>query len=147
MKSYFFKVLLWIATTALIMLGLPWLAVTFSDNMSGMIVSIILFYAIDPLYVLVMGACAGQNLKGYWYLPLGCAGLFLLGIWLYISKDLSQFYSYAVVYLALGLVSMFISFFFKRGSAPSTDIKVQHFRFQACIYGIKRDGGSGNEYS
>ena len=56
MKSYFFKVLLWIATTALIMLGLPWLAVTFSDNMSGMIVNLILFYAIDPLYVIVMGA-------------------------------------------------------------------------------------------
>ena len=114
MKSYFFKVLLWLATTALIMLGLPWLAVTFSDNMSGMLVSLILFYAIDPLYVLVMGACAGQNLKGYWYLPLGCAGLYLLGIWLYLSKDLTQFYTYAIVYLALGLVSMFISFFFKK---------------------------------
>ena len=82
MKSYFFKVLLWIIAATMIMLGLPWLA--------------------------------KQDIKGYWYMPIGNAGLFLLGIWLYMSKDLTQFYSYAVVYLALGLVSMIISLFARK---------------------------------
>ena len=102
MKSYFFKVLLWIIAATMIMLGLPWLA------------KMILFYAIDPVFSIVMGACAGQDIKGYWYMPIGNAGLFLLGIWLYMSKDLTQFYSYAVVYLALGLVSMIISLFARK---------------------------------
>ena len=114
MKSYFFKVLLWIIAATMIMLGLPWLAKMFADSMGGMLVSMILFYAIDPVFSIVMGACAGQDIKGYWYMPIGNAGLFLLGIWLYMSKDLTQFYSYAVVYLALGLVSMIISLFARK---------------------------------
>ncbi len=121
MKSYFFKVLLWIIAATMIMLGLPWLAKLFADSMSGMLVSLILFYAIDPVFSIVMGACAGQDIKGYWYMPIGNAGLFLLGIWLYMSKDLTQFYSYAVVYLALGLVSMIISLFARKRIRTSTE--------------------------
>ena len=123
MKSYFFKVLLWIIAATMIMLGLPWLAKMFADSMSGMLVSMILFYAIDPVFSIVMGACAGQDIKGYWYMPIGNAGLFLLGIWLYMSKDLTQFYSYAVavVYLALGLVSMIISLFARKRIRTNTE--------------------------
>lgn len=121
MKSYFFKVLLWMLAAALIMLGLPFLSKMFADSMSGMLVSLILFYAIDPVFSIVMGACAGQDIKGYWYMPIGNAGLFLLGIWLYMSKDLTQFYSYAIVYLALGAVSMIISLFARKRIRTSTE--------------------------
>lgn len=102
------------AVAALIMLGLPWLSVTFADSMSGMLVSIILFFSINPVFSIIMGACAGQDIKGYWYMPAGNAGFFLLGIWLYISKDISPFYPHAIVYLALGIVSMIISLIVKK---------------------------------
>ena len=59
------KSIYWLAISAFIMLVLPWLVVTFVTNDAGMIATIILFFAVNPLYFIIMGAFAGKMLKHY----------------------------------------------------------------------------------
>ena len=46
------KILPWIITSAVIMLALPWLAVTFIKSDGGMAVSFLLFFAVNPFYAI-----------------------------------------------------------------------------------------------
>ena len=54
-------IILWLAVSALVMLALPWLSVTFVKSDAGMAVSFLLFFAVDPLYSVIIGACAGST--------------------------------------------------------------------------------------
>ena len=49
-------IILWLAVSALVMLALPWLSVTFVKSDAGMAVSFLLFFAVDPLYSVIIGA-------------------------------------------------------------------------------------------
>lgn len=96
-------------TSAIIMLLLPFLAVTFVQGDNGMAVCFILFYAINPMYALLVGISAGKNIKVNWQQPIICALLFLLGTWLFFTINEVAFLIYAGIYLLIGLVTMFIS--------------------------------------
>ena len=48
--------------TAVIMLVFPWLAVTFIKGDGGMATCFILFFAVNPIYVICSGAYAGKNI-------------------------------------------------------------------------------------
>ncbi len=47
--------ILWLIVSAVIMLVLPWLAVTFVKGDGGMAVCFLLFFAINPLYFVIIG--------------------------------------------------------------------------------------------
>lgn len=91
------------------MLLLPWMAVTFAKGYNGMAICFILFFAVNPMYSVVMGSFAGENSKQLWYLPVISTALFLLGAWIFFDMGETAFISYAIIYLALGVLSMFIS--------------------------------------
>ena len=57
------RVVLWLVVSAIIMLVLPWLAVTFVKGDAGMAVCFLLFYAINPIYSVIIGAVAGKDIK------------------------------------------------------------------------------------
>ena len=78
------NIILWLAVSAVIMLMLPWLAVTFVKGDTGMAVCLLLFYAVNPIYSVVIGAFAGKDVKHLWSLPIISAALFLIGTWIFL---------------------------------------------------------------
>lgn len=98
----------------MIMIVFPWLSVTFVKGDHGMAVCFILFYALNPLYVIVSSIYAGKDMKELWMLPLIIALLFLLGTWAYFDLGEMAFVFYAIVYFILGISCMLISRFVKK---------------------------------
>lgn len=97
------------AVSAIVMILLPWAAVTYVKSNAGMAVTLLLFFVIDPVYFIAVGVFAGRNMKELWSLPAIAAILFLLGAWLFFEMGESAFVIYAGVYLVIGMVSMFLS--------------------------------------
>lgn len=103
------KFLGWLAGSAAIMLLLPWVAVTFVNSNAGMAVTLLMFFAVNPIYSITLGAFAGKHVKVMWSLPIISALLFLLGSWIFFDLGESAFVIYAGVYLVIGIVSMLFS--------------------------------------
>ena len=57
------NIILWLAASVVVMLALPWLAVTFVKGDAGMAVCFLLFFAVNPLYSVIIGAFAGKDVK------------------------------------------------------------------------------------
>lgn len=108
------KLILWIIASAVIMLAFPWLAVTFIKGDGGMAVCFILFFALNPIYVICAGVYAGKDKKRLWALPILTALFFLAGTWLFFDMGEKAFVLYALVYLFLGVAAMLISMFIKK---------------------------------
>lgn len=107
------KILRWILWALVLMVGCPWLAVTFAGS-AGMAVCFILFYALNPAFALLCGLAAGKALKKLWCLTLITAGLFLLGAWIFFSPLDSVFLLYAAIYLGISLIAMTLRGLFRR---------------------------------
>lgn len=106
MKNNF---ILWFIVSMVIMLILPWLAISFVNGDEGMAVCFTLFFAINPIYSVVMGIFAGKDIKNLWEMPIISAVLFLLGSWIFFDMGERAFILYAGIYLILGVVTMFMS--------------------------------------
>ncbi len=100
--------ILWMAVSAVVMLVFPWLAVTFVKGDAGMAVCFLLFFAVNPLYSVIIGAFAGRDFRRLWSLPVISAVLFLVGTWIFFDMGETAFVLYAAVYLALGTAVMLI---------------------------------------
>lgn len=99
---------------ALVMLVLPWLAVTFVRGDAGMAACFVLFFAINPVFSIVLGAFSGRDPKSLWILPPASALLFLAGVWLLFDLGETAFLLYAAAYLILGLAAMLIAAWIQR---------------------------------
>ena len=111
------KLVFWILVSALVMLILPWLAVSFVKGDNGMAVCFILFYLGNPIYSLLAGVYAGKDRKDrkdLWIVPIITAVLFLAGAWSIFDKNETVFVLYALIYLLLGIAAMFVSGFKKK---------------------------------
>lgn len=108
------NIILWLAASAVVMLAFPWLAVTFVKGDAGMAVCFLLFYAVNPLYSVLIGAFAGKDVKHLWSFPIVSAALFLIGTWIFFDMGETAFILYAVAYLVLGIVAMLISMFIRK---------------------------------
>lgn len=97
------------ALTALVMLVLPWLAVTFAPGDAGMAICFLLFYAVDPVYAIAVGWSAGKALRRLWMVPIVTAALFLLGTWCFFDRGELLFVLYGLVYLLLGTGALLLS--------------------------------------
>ena len=88
------KLVFWILVSALVMLVLPWLAVSFVKGDNGMAVCFILFYLGNPIYLILAGVYAGKDRKELWIVPVITAVLFLVGVW--IIFDISYYIFYLI---------------------------------------------------
>lgn len=99
---------------AILMIGFPFLVVTFAKT-AGMAICFILFFAINPAFCIICGILAGRNLRRLWSLPLSSAALFLVGVWLFFAPGEIAFFVYFARYLIIGIAAMLISaLLFKR---------------------------------
>lgn len=85
------------------MILLPFLVVTFVKGDNGMAICFILFYAINPLFSIYLGYKADK-----WIYPVVNSLLFLVGTGIFFDIGEIAFVYYAMVYLILGLITMFI---------------------------------------
>ncbi|MEY8518329.1 hypothetical protein AALC25_15775 [Lachnospiraceae bacterium 29-84] len=108
------NIILWLAASAVVMLVFPWLAVTFVKGDAGMAVCFLLFFAVNPLYSVIIGAFAGKDVKHLWSFPVISAVLFLIGTWLFFDMGETAFILYAVVYLVIGIMAMLISMLIRK---------------------------------
>ena len=108
------NIILWLAVSAVVMLALPWIAVTFVKGDAGMAACFVLFFALNPLYSVILGVFAGKDVKHLWSLPVISAVLFLIGTWIFFDMGEMAFVLYAAVYLALGIVTMLISMIIRK---------------------------------
>lgn len=104
----------WLAASVLVMLALPWLAVTFVKGDAGMAACFLLFFAVNPVYSIAVGAFAGKNPAHLWSLPVLSAALFLFGTWLLFDMGETAFILYALCYLFSGLLVMLVTMFIRR---------------------------------
>ena len=107
------KIILWLITTAMIMIGLPILAVNYVPNDSGMLVSIVCFLIINPLWALSTGIKAGGYPSRLWILPIVLDLIFTAGISFMMTLD-SQIFFYLILYIVIAYLSMGASIFRKR---------------------------------
>ncbi len=108
------NIILSIAVSAMIMLALPWLAVTFVKGDGGMVACFALFFCVNPIYSMAIGIFAGKNSRRLWSLPVISAALFLIGTWIFFDMGETAFIFYGMVYLVLGIASMMISTFVRK---------------------------------
>ena len=108
------NIILWLAASAVVMLVFPWLEVTFVNGDAGMAVCFLLFFAVNPIYSVIIGAFAGKDIRHLWSLPFISAVLFLIGTWIFFDMGETAFILYTVVYLAIGIVAMLISMFIRK---------------------------------
>ena len=109
------KKILWgLAVSAFIMFALPWLAVTFVKGDGGMAACFLLFFAVNPLYSVIIGVFTGKNIRHLWSLPIISAMLFLIGTWIFFDMGETAFILYAAVYLILGIAAMLISMLIRK---------------------------------
>ena len=64
------KYIMWLILSIVVMILLPWAAVTFVQGDARMAACFLLFFAVNPLYSVVIGILAGRNLKEMWSLPV-----------------------------------------------------------------------------
>ncbi len=108
------NIIFWSVSSVAVMLALPWLAVTFVKGDAGMAACFLLFFAVNPVYSVIIGAYAGKDIRHLWNLPVISAALFLTGTWIFFDMGDTAFILYAAVYLALGIAAMLISMFIRK---------------------------------
>ena len=79
-----------------------------------MAICFVLFFALNPIYAICVGAAAGRDGRKLWALPVITALLFLIGTWLFFDWREKAFVLYALIYLFLGIAAMLISMFIKK---------------------------------
>lgn len=93
--------------TAVVMLVLPWLAVTYLPLSEGMAAMMFLFFVVDTICAVVVGAVAGSDVQRMKFLPLIFALLFIAGCWCFLDFGDPDFFAYAIPYLVLGYGAMY----------------------------------------
>lgn len=108
------QLILWIGITIAVMFILPFAVAKFASECAGMALCMMLFLIINPIYSIILGIVAGQNIKALWNLPLISAVAFLAGTWLFFDIHEPWFIVYATTYLCIGVVAMLITNYIKR---------------------------------
>ena len=80
-----------------------------------------LFFAVNPLYSIVIGIFAGRNFKEMWSLPVISSVLFLLGTWIFFDMGERAFLLYAGIYLIIGIVVMLVSTLISKRALQKTN--------------------------
>lgn len=92
-----------LAASLVVMLLIPALIVTNAPSNAGMIVCIVLFFAVDPAFCLAAAIFAGWDLRRRWFTALFPPIAFLISTGAVFSADAGGFMVYFVIYLAISV--------------------------------------------
>ena len=91
---------------AVVMLALPLLILNLADSKSAMGFMMILFFAVDPLAVILISIMAGTDINRLWWIPPVSAIAFSLCMWLVLQELVWEMLIYSVLYVCIGCVAM-----------------------------------------
>lgn len=113
------KIVYCLTASVFLLFILPWLAVTFAASDAGMITSVVLLFAVNPLYFIFVGIVAGKHAKPLWWLPFVTTLIFLAGVWTFWDRGEPAFLLYGGCYLLLSSAAMLLCAFAngKRGNS------------------------------
>jgi len=97
-----------------IMFMLPFIGVKIVPADAGMAFCFILFYAVNPVFSIVLGILSGGNLKRMWFNPIISSIIFLLSVWALFDIRETAFIIYSLAYLIICTISMLITYTIKR---------------------------------
>ena len=100
--------------SVIVMLLLPWCAVTFVPSDGGMLVSLLLLFAVNPISAVCIGIISGSNPRSLWLHPLLLSALFTVGAWKSLGITVPDRLSYAAVYLAVGYLALLLTILLRR---------------------------------
>lgn len=95
--------------SAIVMLLLPWCAVVFVPSDGGMLVSLLLLFAVNPISAVCIGIISGSKPRLLWPQPLLLSALFAVGAWKSLGITISDILPYAAVYLAVGYLALLLT--------------------------------------
>ncbi len=95
----------------LVMFVLPLLVVLFAKPDAGMAMCFILFYAINPVYSVLLGVRCGKNINKLWIIPIISSIIYIISSWLLFEFKEIAFVIYGFIYLILSIFSMYIAYF------------------------------------
>lgn len=98
----------WLIATAAIMLGMP-STTRFTDVDVFLVLVVLEFFMIGPLWSLGTGIFSGWNKKERWWLTVANPLLFVAGSWIFLDMWELDFLFYAFCYLMVGLLSMLVT--------------------------------------
>ena len=105
------KIVYCLTASVFLLFILPWLAVTFAANDAGMILSVLLLFAVNPMYSIFVGIAAGKHVKTLWWLPLITTLIFLAGAWTVWDMGEPAFLLYGGCYLLISSAAMLLRAF------------------------------------
>lgn len=106
-----------ILLSILVMFILPLLTILFVRSDAGMAVCFILFFGVNPIHSVFVGINSGKNINKLWIIPLLSSIIFLISSWILFEFKEIAFVIYSVIYLLLGLFSMFISYIVEKNTS------------------------------
>ncbi|MCI8386798.1 MAG: hypothetical protein HFE95_10220 [Acutalibacter sp.] len=102
------KTLIWLLCTAALRLGM--LGTARITSVDGFMVAVLLeFFVVCPLWSLATGIFAGWDGRLRWRLAAANSLLFLLSSWIFLEMGQLDFLYFTLVYLAIGLLSTWIT--------------------------------------
>ena len=94
------------------MLIIPLITVNTVKSDAGMLITMMLFFAVHPIVSIIAGILAGKDIKFFWFTPILVAGLF----WAFSSFTYVTAFPivYSVAYLVICAFSMLITWLVTR---------------------------------
>ena len=93
----------------LIMILMPYMNVTFSSNDTGMLIFIVSLLILNPIWAIVTGLVAGQQIRLCWYFPFLMDLFFIIGYMKIFRRDYNSYLFYIGLYTAIALLTMGIT--------------------------------------
>jgi len=93
-----------------ILLILPFVFIKTAEPHEFMGIMMLLFFGINPITTAIINSMIGKDIKKIWWMPLLFSIVFLLSYWLVLKEVIFDLMIYAVIYLIIGLIFMFISY-------------------------------------
>ena len=109
MKTFFHSAFA-VVILLLTMLGIPVLLVQCAPADLGMSLTLLMFFAVNPIVVMLLSVMAGTNVKRLWWIPFFAAFFFPIFFGIAVGDtSVLELYIYSAIYLAIGLLSMLFS--------------------------------------
>lgn len=94
----------------LVLFIIPLILVKLSKPHEFMGLMVLLFFIINPITTIIVNSIIGKDMKKIWYMPITFSAFFLLFYWIILKEIILDLLVYAIGYLVIGIICMFVSF-------------------------------------
>ena len=100
------KILVFLAALIFCMLLIPILVINIAPADAGMALCFLLFFAVNPFFVIAFGIVAGTELRKLWWFPVATSAVFPLFFWIAVGDFVWELWIYSALYFCVGVLAM-----------------------------------------